>query len=92
MRPGTTGDGHPAIYAELHLATNPLEGLGQGLAVDSRGDVVIADALNHRVRQLDVRGVIITLAQMRTPVGLAIDARGLVYVADADDNRVSRLG
>ena len=90
--PGYLGDGRPASYAELNLATNPLEGMGQGLAVDSRGDVFIADALNHRVRRIDVKGTISTIAQMRTPLGLAVDAQGLVYVADADDNRVSRIG
>ena len=89
---GHLGDGRPAIYAELNLATNPLAGIGQGLAVDSRGDVYIADALNHRVRRLDVKGMISTVAQMKLPLGLAVDAQGLVYVADADDNRVSRIG
>jgi sugar lactone lactonase YvrE len=89
---GFLGDGQPAIYAELNLATNPLEGMGQGLAVDSRGDVFIADALSHRVRRIDVKGTISTIAQMRTPLGLAADAQGFVYIADADDNRVSRIG
>jgi DNA-binding beta-propeller fold protein YncE len=90
--PGYLGDGGPATNAELHLAANPLEGIGQGLAVDSQGIVFIADALNHRVRRIDVSGVITTLAQMDTPLGVAVDANGLVYVADADDNRVRRLG
>ncbi len=89
---GYLGDGRAAIYAELNLATNPLEGIGQGLAVDSRGDVFIADALNRRVRQLDVRGTISTIAQMTAPLGLAVDSQGAVYVADAGDNRVRRLG
>ncbi len=90
--PGFLGDGRPAIFAELHLATNPLEGIGQGLAVDSQGNLFIADALNHRVRRLDVAGTISTIAQMNTPLGVAVDTQGAVYVADADDNRVSRLG
>lgn len=89
--PGYLGDGRQAGYAELHLATNPFEGMGQGLAVDSQGDVLIADALNHRVRRLDVKGVITTIAQMNTPLGVAVDAQGAVYVADGDDNRVRRL-
>lgn len=75
-----------SIYAELNLATNPLDGIGQGLAVDSPGNVFIADALNRRVRRLDVRGIITTVAQMKTPLGLAVDAQGAVYVADAEDN------
>jgi DNA-binding CsgD family transcriptional regulator/sugar lactone lactonase YvrE len=86
------GDGHPGITAELSLATNPFEGIGQGLAVDSRGNVFIADALNGRVRRLDVRGVISTIAVMKMPLGVAVDAQGLVYVADAGDSRVRRIG
>ena len=89
---GYLGDGRPATTAELNLANNPLDGIGQALAVDSRGDVFIADALNGRVRQVDVRGMISTIAQMKTPLGVAVDAQGAVYVADADDNRISRIG
>jgi DNA-binding CsgD family transcriptional regulator/sugar lactone lactonase YvrE len=88
---GYGGDRGPAIYAALNLATNPLEGMGQGLAVGPRGDVFIADALNHRVRRLDVDGRSITVAEMRTPLGVAVDPRGTVYVADGDDNRVRRI-
>jgi sugar lactone lactonase YvrE len=90
--PGYLGDRRSGIFAELNFATNPLEGMGQGLAVDSQGDVLIADALNHRVRRLDVTGIIITIAEMKTPLGVAVDMRGLAYVADGDDNRVSRIG
>jgi len=90
--PGYLGDGRAATFGELHLATNPLEGIGQGIAVDSQGDVFIADALNGRVRRVDVLGNIDTIAQMTTPLGVAVDAQGLVYVADADGNRVSRIG
>jgi DNA-binding CsgD family transcriptional regulator/sugar lactone lactonase YvrE len=90
--PGYLGDGSLATGAELNLATNPLEGIGQGLAVDSRGNVYIADALNHRVRRVDVRGKITTIAQMKTPLGLAVDEQGALYVADGDDNRVRRIG
>jgi DNA-binding CsgD family transcriptional regulator len=86
------GDGGRGIYAELNLATNPLDGMGQGLAVGPTGDVFIADGLNHRLRKLDVRGVISTIAQMKTPLGVAVDSHGAVYVADADDNRVLRVG
>jgi DNA-binding beta-propeller fold protein YncE len=86
------GDGGRGLYAELNLATNPLDGMGQGLAVGPTGDVFIADGLNHRLRKLDVRGVISTVAQLKTPLGVAVDSHGAVYVADADDNRVVRVG
>ena len=85
------GDGGPAIFAELNLATNPLEGMGQALAVGPTGDVFIADGSNHRLRRLDVKGAMSTIAQMKTPLGVAVDPHGAVYVADADDNRVLRI-
>jgi sugar lactone lactonase YvrE len=90
--PGYLGDGRAGAYAELNLATNPLDGIGQGLAVDSRGNVFIADALNHRVRRVDVKGTISTVAQLDMPLGVAVDRQGLVYVADAGAYRVWRVG
>jgi len=90
--PGFLGDGGPGEYAELDLVGNPFEGIGQGLAVDSRGNVFIADALNHRVRKLDLRGFMSTVAVMGRPVGVAVDFQGLVYVADVSDSRVRRIG
>jgi len=86
------GDGGQAIYAELNLATNPLEGMGQGLAVGPTGEVFIADGLNHRLRKLDRSGVITTVARLKTPLGVAVDPHGFIFVADADDNRVLRIG
>lgn len=86
------GDGDQAIFAELNLATNPLEGMGQGLAVGPTGEVFIADALNHRVRKVGLNGVVTTVARVNTPLGLAVDLHGALYVADADGNRVLRIG
>lgn len=82
------GDGSQAIYAELNLATNPMEGMGQALAVGPTGDVFIADGVNHRLRKLGPSGVITTVARMNTPLGVAVDPHGAVYIADAGDNRV----
>ena len=85
------GDGDSAIYAELDLATNPLDAMGQAIAVGPTGDVFIADGANHRLRKLDVKGVISTVAILKNPLGVAVDPHGVVYVADADDNRVLRI-
>jgi sugar lactone lactonase YvrE len=85
------GDGGQAIYAELNLATNPIEGMGQALAVGPTGDVFIADGVNHRLRRLDPSGVMTTVARLNTPLGVAVDPHGAVYVADAGDNRVLKI-
>jgi sugar lactone lactonase YvrE len=51
---GYSGDGGPAILAELN---SPRE-----TAVDSSGNLYIADAFNHRVRKVDTGGTITTFA------------------------------
>ena len=51
---GIRGDGGPAISAQL--------GFPQGVAVDSAGNLYIADTSNHRVRRVDRSGVITTIA------------------------------
>ena len=52
---GFTGDGGPASGAQLNAP--------QGLAVDSRGDVFIADSGNNRIRRIDaLTGTIATIA------------------------------
>lgn len=90
---GFAGDGSPATDASLNLASNPLDGSGQGVAVDVQGNLFIADAQNHRVRRVDLHGTISTIAdELQLPAGVAVDGYGAVYIADAADNRVRRIG
>lgn len=87
---GYGGDGGRAFAAELNVATNPFQGVGQSIAVDSRGNLFIADALNHRIRRVDVRGMITTFAGGSTGAnvgdgGRATDARLLAPLGVAVD-------
>ena len=96
---GFSGDNGPATSAELY---DPY-----GVAVDSAGNLYIADTLNGRVRKVS-NGVITTIAgngtygfsgdngpgasaQLSRPYGVAVDAAGNVYVADRDNNRIRVL-
>ena len=53
-RPGFSGDGGPATAAQLNTP--------QGLAVDSQGNLYIADQVNNRVRMVTAQGLISTFA------------------------------
>jgi sugar lactone lactonase YvrE len=54
---GFSGDGGAAVSAELAV-----KGEGVGLAIDNRGDILIADIGNGRIRMVDPTGTISTLA------------------------------
>jgi sugar lactone lactonase YvrE len=51
---GFNGDGIPATSAQLNSA--------YGVAVDSRGNIYIGDTLNNRIRKVNPRGIISTIA------------------------------
>lgn len=51
---GFSGDGGPAIRASLSRPN--------GVAVDAAGNLFIADTANHRVRKVDLQGIITTMA------------------------------
>ncbi len=52
--PGSAGDGGPARTAQLNLPT--------ACALDSFGNLFLADSLNHRIRKITPAGVITTAA------------------------------
>ena len=58
---GFSGDGGPAVSAELDPYDLCGEGLGGGLAPDGAGDLLIADTNNNRVREVSSKGIINTV-------------------------------
>ena len=95
---GFGGDGGQATSALLYAPS--------GVAVDSSGDLYIADTLNHRIRKVSATGVITTVAgggtstadnvpatkaQLAPSFGIAVDSAGILYIADTDNNRIRKV-
>jgi len=83
---GDLGDGRPAPAARLD---DPM-----GLAVDARGNLLIADSSNRRVRRVDAATGIITsvAAGLLLPTSIAPESSGNMFVTEEGGNTVVEVG
>ncbi|MGA3210792.1 MAG: hypothetical protein ABSD20_05750 [Terriglobales bacterium] len=97
--PGFSGDGGQATSATLNSP--------QGVAVDSSGNIYIADAQNCRIRKVDTGGLISTVAgngirgfngdgtatnvEFNQPQGISLDSSGDLLITDSGNNLVRKL-
>ena len=87
----------PAISGMVALAITAQLSDPVAVAVDSSGNVFIADAGNNVIRKV-VSGNIYTVVggastplQLNHPDGLAIDSKNALYIADTADRRIIRF-
>ncbi len=70
------GNGTPGYSGDRGLATKAQLSLPQGLSVDKAGNVYFADGANARIRKVDTKGIITTVAGNGNPIYLAILQEG----------------
>ena len=108
-RPGyvTTFAGTGAFGFADGTGTNASFAGPAGVAVDTAGNVYVADNNNHLIRKISPAGVVTTLAgtvgaagstnatgtdaKFRSPNGVAVDTVGNVYVADTSNHLIRKI-
>lgn len=78
----------------------------QGLAVDSSGNVYVADTLNHRIRMIDTAYNVTTIAgggtaggtdangtaaRFNSPMAVTVSSNGTLYIADTGNNTIRKV-
>ena len=77
----------------------------RGVALDSEGNLYVADASNHTIRKVTSTGVVTTVAgtagtagvtadtpaKFHEPFGVAVDGAGTIYVADTNNGAIRKI-
>ncbi|MFV8754029.1 hypothetical protein ACNOYE_26080 [Nannocystaceae bacterium ST9] len=105
--PGYSGDGGPALMAQINLPVSQSAAPAGRIATDPNGVIYLADTLNHVIRKIDAEGVITTLAgtgtpgnggdgvaieqALNNPTDVATDFEGNVYIADTYNSCIRKV-
>lgn len=80
--PGYSGDGGPAVDAQLYAPYG-------SIVADGRGNVYITDSGNERIRKISAKGTITTVAAgLYVPNGIAVDPSGNIFIANTGTNTI----
>ena len=97
FRPSVVPEGSPKLPVTASEGGHG-SGKGQfdsphGIAVDSAGNILVADAGNGRIQKFSPNGTFVTSIATTDPNGIAVDRAGNIYVAEiGSKHRVRKLG
>jgi hypothetical protein len=101
------GNGMEGFYGDGGAATSAMLAYPFGIALDTAGNLYIADSYNQRIRKVSA-GIISTVAgdgtreyggdggpatsaQLRDPYGVDVDNAGNLYIADSSNHRIRKV-
>ena len=72
----------------------------QGIALDSSGNIYVADLGNSRIKKYDANGNFLTMwgsfgstdGKFNEPIAIAVDSSNNIYVVDKKNNRIQKFG
>ncbi|MGA2613810.1 MAG: NHL repeat-containing protein [Spirochaetia bacterium] len=101
------GDGTAAFNGDRIIATSAEIAIPTSVAVDSSGNLYIADQGNNRIRKVSTLGIITTVAgggtgdladgsaatsvELSAPSNVAVDSSGNLYIADTNVGRIVKV-
>ena len=98
FRPSVAPEGSPKLPVTASEGGHG-RGKGQfdnphGIAVDTVGNIFVADAGNGRIQKFSPNGTFVTsIGQFEAPNGIAIDRAGNIYIAEiGSKHRIQKLG
>ncbi len=96
---GYSGDNGPATSASFNYP--------DGIAVDKTGNIFVSDTYNHRIRKINLSGIVSTVAGngsfmigdngpaisagLAYPRGIAVDGDNNIYIADSEHRRIRKV-
>ena len=106
-RPGFSGDGGPAIEAQIASPGGQQAVPSSRIEFDSLGNLYLADTWNNRIRMVDTNGIIHTVAgngeigysgegiatevSLYWPTDIALDSENNLYIADTFNSCIRKV-
>jgi uncharacterized repeat protein (TIGR01451 family) len=104
---GTYEGSNPFFIGDNGPATGGVLSGPEAIALDSAGNLYIADTQHHRIRKV-ANGIITSIAgtgepgysgdgdvaakaRLLLPSGIAVDSTGVIYIADTGNNRIRKI-
>ena len=87
-----SGSAQAGYVREANQGATPGVNSPAAIAVDTSGNIFVADTGNNRVIEVTAKGVVSTVASgLSHPQGVAVDGSGNVFISDTGNNQILQI-